>query len=494
MLLLQQLTPISIAYDPSVDLHIRLDGRGTLTGQTYQQIRHGVLTGRLRAGEALPPTRVLAARLGVSRNTVAAAYDRLVAEGFLTTRTGAGTFVGSLQLPSPSQSDVAESGVEARVPAARPLWAEIPEPPDLSARPMFDFRVGMPDARLFPYSTWRRLLGRQLRASAVGTGMPCPPAGHPGLRAAIARHLVVSRGVHAAAEDVLVTCGAQQAFDLIGRVLLEPGSCVAVEEPGYIPPRLVWQSLGARVVGVPVDGDGLVVEALPSNARWVSVTPSHQLPTGVAMSLRRRMALLSWARRHDATIVEDDYDTEFRYTNQPLEPLQTLSREDRVIYVGSFSKTLLPTLRVGYLITPPSLRHALRAAKFVADWHTTLPTQAALAEFIDEGGLARHVRRVRRTYRQRHDRIAESLAGPLSAWLDLVPSPAGLHISAFLKDTSTDIPSLLARTAAAGVGVFDFSSVSAGSTRPGFVFGYGAISTDRVDEGLRRIQECLQAT
>lgn len=475
-----------------MDLHIRLDGHGTLTSQTYQQIRDGVLSGRLRAGEALPPTRVLAARLGVSRNTVAAAYDRLVAEGFLTTKAGAGTFVGSLPLPSPGRPEAAESGATTRTVAARPVWADIPEPPDLSARPAFDFRIGMPDARLFPYATWRRLLGQQLRASAVGTGMPCPPAGHPGLRAAIARHLVVSRGVHAAAEDVVVTCGAQQAFDLIGRVLLEPASCVAIEEPGYVPPRLAWQSQGARVVGVPVDGEGLVVDALPSDARLVYVTPSHQLPTGVVMSLRRRMALLSWARRHDATIVEDDYDTEFRYTNQPLEPLQPVSEGDRVIYVGSFSKTLLPTLRVGYLITPPSLRHALRAAKFVTDWHTSLPTQAALADFIDQGGLARHVRRVRRAYRQRHDRIAESLAGPLSRWLDLVPSQAGLHIGAFLKDTNTDISGLLAQADAAGVGVFDFSRVSAGSTRPGLVFGYGAISTDRVGEGLRRVERCLQ--
>lgn len=476
-----------------MDLHIRLDGRGTLTGQTYQQIRDGVLSGRLRAGEALPPTRVLAARLGVSRNTVAAAYDRLVAEGFLITRTGAGTFVGSLPLQGPGQREALESGLEASGVAARPVWDEIPEPPDLSDRPAYDFRVGMPDARLFPYATWRRLLGQQLRASAVGTGMPCPPAGHAGLRAAIARHLVVSRGVHAAAEDVLVTCGAQQAFDLIGRVLLEPGSCVAIEDPGYIPPRLVWRSLGARVVAVPVDGDGLVVDALPSDARLVYVTPSHQMPTGVAMSLRRRMALLSWARRHGATIVEDDYDTEFRYTNQPLEPLRTLSTEDRVVYVGSFSKTLLPTLRVGYLITPPSLRHAFRAAKFVTDWHTSLPTQAALAEFIDQGGLARHLRRVRRTYRHRHDRVAEWLAGPLSGWLELVPSQAGLHIGAFLKDTGTDVAGLVARAEAAGVGVFDFSLVSAGvSTRSGIVFGYGAIDIERVDEGLRRLQECLQ--
>jgi GntR family transcriptional regulator/MocR family aminotransferase len=471
-----------------VDLHVGLDGQGNLAGQIYRQVREGALTGRLRPGEALPPSRELATRLRVSRNTVVAAYDRLVAEGFLTTRVGAGTFVSDV----PMSAGMSRSGdVAAGALRARPVWATIPVPGDLSGTPAFDFRAGVPDARLFPYATWRRLLGKQLRAYAVGTGMPCAPAGHRGLRSAIARHLNVSRAVETDPDGVLVSSGIQQALDLAGRVLLEPGSTVAIEEPGYLSPSLVWRSLGARVVGVPVDREGLVVDALPADARLVYVTASHQLPTGVAMSLRRRMALLSWAHRHDAAVVEDDYDSEFRYSDQALEPLQSLDRHGRVLYVGSFSKTLLPTLRIGYLVAPPSLRRALEAAKFVTDWHTGLPVQAALAEFIETGGLTAHLRRVRREYRRRHDRIVTALAGPLSRWLDPIPSAAGLHVSAYLKRRA-DLPDFLARTAAADVALFDFSKIATGSANSsGVVFGYGAIPTERVEEGLRRIHDCL---
>ena len=474
-----------------MDLHITIDAQVNLAEQIYQQIHDAVLGGVLRTGEALPPTRVLALRLGVSRNTVATAYDRLFAEGFLTTRRGAGTFVRGLTSADHEGAIAHESAGDHGPLRPRPVWDHLPEPIDLSTSFTFDFRVGVPDARLFPYATWRTLIGRQLRASAVGTGMPCPPAGHADLRAAIVRHLRVSRGVRADPDDVLVTSGFQQAFDLISRVLLEPGMSVATEEPGYAPPRLAWRSHGAKVFGVPVDVEGLVVDALPDHARLVYVTPSHQFPTGVAMSLRRRVALLAWARRHNAAIVEDDYDSEFRYTNQPLEPLHRLDHDGHVLYVGSFSKILLPTLRLGYIIAPPSLGHALRAAKHIADWHTNLPIQAALAEFIDTGGLARHVRRVRREYRQRHHRIAEALAGPLSAWLDFIPSAAGLHLGAYAK-AGTDTAELLTRAKAAGVGLLDFSIVSGAST-PGIAFGYGAIATDRVDEGLRRLQESLQA-
>jgi GntR family transcriptional regulator/MocR family aminotransferase len=501
-----------------VDLHVSFAGRTNLAGQIYQQIRAAVLDGRLRPGETLPPSRELARRLTVSRNTVGLAYDRLAAEGFVTTRTGAGTYVSALLTPGspagdvdgaarPTSADWADSDRLHRPGGslrARPMWTDIPLPPDLSAIPAFDFRVGVPDVRMFPYATWRRHVGEQLRASAVGNGMAGHPAGHLGLRTAIARHIGVSRAVHAAPEDVLVTTGIQQAIDLVGRVLLEPGACVAMEEPGYIPPRLLFESLGARIVGIPVDGEGLIVDALPADARVVYVTPSHQFPTGVAMSLRRRMALLAWADRHDAAVVEDDYDSEFRYAGQPLEPLQSLDRSGRVVYVGSFSKVMLPTLRLGFLVAPASLRHALQAAKFVTDWHTSLPTQAALAEFIDDGGLARHIRRMRNEYRVRHERIATELDGPLARWLEPIPSAAGLHLSAYLKDGATeDLRRLVARTKAEGIELYDLNQrptlVPAGvlsrqwPARPVLLLGYGGIPTSRLDEGLRRLRGCLEA-
>src|SRR6266545_7457567 len=279
---------------------------------------------------------------------------RRVAE--LTSRigkVGAGTFVSTAIPQQPS--DRADSDSAAGLLQPRAVWDTIPEPPNLAAvEPPFDFRPGMPDARMFPYETWRRLASRELRAAAVGTGAYGDPAGHAGLRAAIARHIGISRGVRADADNLIITNGIQQALDLIGRVLLDLGACVAVEDPGYPPPRALLASLGARVVPVPVDDDGLVVEALPDDARLVYCSPSHQFPLGMAMSLRRRMALLAWAARRGVAIVEDDYDSEFRFAGHPIEPLHSLDRDGRVIYVGSFSKSLLPSLRLGFLVAPPS--------------------------------------------------------------------------------------------------------------------------------------------
>jgi GntR family transcriptional regulator/MocR family aminotransferase len=358
----------------------------------------------------------------------------------------------------------------------------------------FDFRTGIPDATLFPYQSWRRLLARQLRPAAVGSGAYGDPAGHAGLRLAIARHIGLARGVQAGAEVVVVTNGTQQAVDLVARVLLAPGDRVAVESPGYGPPRRLLASLGAEVVGVPVDDHGLVVEAVPPRTRLVYVTPSHQFPLGTAMSLPRRLALLAWAERHDAAVVEDDYDSEFRYGGRPIEPLQTLDPSGRVIYVGSFSKTLLATLRLGFLVAPASLVAAVRNAKFLADWHTPLPTQAALADFIDQGLFARHLRRMRAVYQQRHEQIVESLADRFADHLKLVPSSAGLHVTATAPtSTPEELQAVLDRASAASVALqplsmFDHSPPS----QPGIVVGYGAIATADIEEGLGLLRRCFE--
>jgi len=470
-----------------MEVAIRLDRSAGLHGQICRQLRDAVLDGRLRPGEVLPSSRELAGQLRVSRNTVTAAYERLIAEGYLTGRAGAGTFVNARPEGEPAVPQLSHG-----VLTPRAMWEPMPVPPDYGNAPEFDFRIGAPDARLFPYAAWRRLLSNQFRSSAVGTGMPVEPAGHLGLRAAIARHLRTARTIETQPRDVLVTSGVQQALDLIGRVLLEPGATAAVEEPGYVPPRLVWESQGARVIGVPVDEQGLIVDALPPGARLVYVTPSHQYPTGVALSLRRRVELLAWAQRHDAAIIEDDYDSEFRYTEQQLEPLHSLDRSGRVLYVGSFSKVLLPTLRLGFLIHPPSLRHALHAAKFVTDWHTSLPIQAAMADFVEQGLFGRHLRRVRRVYRRRHERIAAALAGPLSKHLAVVPSAAGLHLSATVRATAA--ADAIDRAQASGVGVATYPEVAtAAPDSPGVVFGYGMIDVRRIDEGLARLHQYLGA-
>ncbi|WP_326819496.1 MocR-like pyridoxine biosynthesis transcription factor PdxR [Streptosporangium sp. NBC_01756] len=483
-----------------MEFHVSLDGRHDLSGQIYRQIRTAILDGRLQPGEPLPPTRELARRLEVSRNTVGVAYDRLTGEGFLASRVGAGTYVDALAGRSrhPGRG-VTEEGSGRQEPspgqALRPRagWDDVPRPPAPTAEPAYDFRAGIPDARLFPFESWRRLMSRELRPSAVRTAMYGEPAGHLGLRTAIARHIGVSRAVRTGADDLVITNGAQQAIDLIGRVLLEPGDCVAVEEPGYPPPRQLLRSLGARVVPVPVDAEGLVVEALPDEARMVYVSPSHQFPLGMPMSLSRRIALLSWAERRGAAVVEDDYDSEFRFGGRPLDTLKSLDAGGHVIYVGTFSKTMLPTLRLGFLVAPPPLRQALRAAKYLSDWHASLPAQAALARFVDEGLFVRHIRRMRNEYQDRHRRITDLLTRQ-DGWLRPIPSTAGIHLSALLPEAEPlETATLLRRLRAAGVAAYPLSRFYAGRPdRTGLVLGYGAIPPERIEDGLRLLRRCLE--
>jgi GntR family transcriptional regulator / MocR family aminotransferase len=484
-----------------VDVHITLGGRGDLAAQIYRQLLDAILDGRLRVGERLPPTRVLAGQLAVSRNTVSIAYERLGAEGYLSGRVGAGTYISAPTAvvrrarPRPARSAAPDPERPAAGVRPRRQWASLPLAGTAPAvTPQFDFSVGVPDRALFPFETWRRLIGRELRPTAIGSVDYADPAGHAGLRAAIARHYGVSRAVHASGDDVLVTHGAQQALDLIGRVLIEPGSCVAVEEPGYPPVRHLFQSLGARVVGVPVDASGLVVDALPRGARLVYVTPSHQFPLGSAMSLARRTALLSWAHDHGAIIIEDDYDSEFRFSERPLEPLQSIDQSGRVIYVGTFSKTLLPVLRLGFLIAPPSLLPALRTAKQLTDWHVDVISQATLAHFIDEGLLARHIRRAARQYAARHHLVVGWLRDEMADLLDLVPSTAGLHVCARLAaGAAVDVETAVRRAASVGVSVRSLAAYYAEAPgSQGLVLGYGAIPADRIAAGIAHLTAALR--
>jgi GntR family transcriptional regulator / MocR family aminotransferase len=471
-----------------MELHVSLIGRHDLAGEIYRQLRASIFDGRLRQGERLPPSRELAAGLCVSRTTVSVAYDRLVSEGFATSRVGAGTFVNGHCEP--------RRGELKRPPGVlrpRPFWDEVKLPRGVWRPAEFDLRSGIPDAQLFPYEKWRRLTARELRAPAVGHGEYADPAGHRGLRDAIARHIGIARGVVALGDDVVVTNGTQQAVDIIARVLLAPGDRVAVEDPGYGPPRQLFATLGARVAGVPVDAEGLIVDAIPRDTRLVYVTPSHQYPLGMSMSLARRMALLAWAEQHDAAIIEDDYDSEFRFVGRPIEPLQTLDRAGRVIYIGSFSKTMLATLRLGFLVAPASVSHAIQAAKFLTDWHTALPTQAALARFIDGGWFARHVRRMREVYRARHERVVRTLTTLFADDLEVVASSVGMHVCAIARKATVDqIKAVVGRASAAGVACHPLSMFAAGGLpRAGLVLGYGAIATEDIDEALRRLRSCF---
>jgi GntR family transcriptional regulator / MocR family aminotransferase len=473
-----------------MDLHVRLEGRRGLSQQIHRQVRAAILDGRLRRGDQLPPSCELAPRLGVARNTVAIAYAWLGAEGLVSGRAGAGSFVAG--------GPAAVRPRRATAPAAivpRRLWARLDDPTPVLEDSPFNFRVGVSDPALFPYDTWRRLMSRQLRPRVLSAAYG-DAAGHPALRAAAARHAYASRGLGAEADDVLVTQGAQHALDVIGRVLLEPGARVAVEDPGYPAARVLFESLGAAVVGVPVDAEGLDVGALPADAKLVYVTPSHQFPLGVTMSHARRLALLEWANRRNAVVIEDDYDSEFRFGGRPLETLHALDRSGRVVYVGTFSKVLLPALRLGFAVAPFSLRRALAAAVRVSSAYAHWPAQGALAAFLDGGLLARHVRRARRSYAARHLLVAGALTGDLSRWLELIPSSTGLHLCGKLR-APWGVGSegeVWSRARAQGVRFDRLSRFAcARPGRAGVVLGYGAIAEGRIDEGLSRLQGCLAA-
>lgn len=471
-------------------LHISLIGRKDLSGEIYRQIRRAILAGRLRPGDRLPPSRELARELAVSRMTVIVAYERLDSEGFITSRLGAGTFVSGLVSGGESPPTRRRSRGALR---PRAIWDSISLATAFDYPAEFDFRTGIPDASLFPHEAWRRLVARALRSSEVATGAYGHPAGHYGLRAAIARHLAISRGVRASAEDITITSGTQQALDVLARTLLAPGEKIAVEDPGYGPPNRLFQALGLRVIGIPVDRNGLVVDALPRDVRAVYVTPSHQYPLGVAMTPLRRQALLTWADRNNAAIIEDDYDSEFKFAERPLDSLQALDTKGRVIYVGSFSKTLLPALRLGFLIAPRSLQSALHKAKFVSDWHTPTLAQAALAHFIEDGEFARHIRKANKVYRERHKMLANAITCDFNDHLELIPSSTGLHLAALARTASAEqLTAVFRRAIDVGVVFHRLSVLAVCDPGPvGVVLGYGAIATGQIQEGLRRLRKCF---
>ncbi|HMN78485.1 MAG TPA: PLP-dependent aminotransferase family protein [Burkholderiaceae bacterium] len=471
--------------------HVSLVGRKDLTGEIYRQIRRAILDRRLRPGDPLPPGRELARALVVSRTTITVAYERLAAEGFVTSRQGSGTFVS--ESVTPTERD--KAGYRSSGPLrARPIWEAMNPPPTFEPA-RFDFRSGLCDASLFPHSSWRRSVTRALRSGETTAGVYEHPAGHHDLRVAIARHIGISRGIRTSADDIIVTNGTQQALDVLARVLLAPGDGIAVEDPSYGHPTRLFRALGIRVVGVPVDRQGLVVDALPRGIRAVYVTPSHQFPLSVTMTLPRRQALLAWAERNNAAIIEDDYDSEFRFGDRPLEPLQTLDSNGRVVYVGSFSKTMLPTLRLGFLVAPPSLRAALHKSKFACDWHSSTLAQAALARFIDDGSFARHIRRMGAIYRERHQILAAAISRDFAEHLEFIPSTTGLHLTALARRMSVDQIAEVARRAAdrgVAVQLLSWFAVSA-LPRAGIMLGYGAIPTADIEEGLRLLRASFDA-
>jgi GntR family transcriptional regulator/MocR family aminotransferase len=474
--------------DPNLVLDLQLAQRGSrhVLKSLHAGLRAAILDGRLAGGLRLPATRELAAALGVSRNTAVAAYDLLASEGYVEARGSAGTRVATLR-PRRARRGAAERAI---APWANPAWAGVatmPTAPD-DATPRWSFRTGVPDIAAFPFDVFRRLAGRALRTFArepVGYGAP---EGSARLRAAIAGHVSSSRAVACSADDIVVTCGAQQAFDLLARVLVTPGrTTVALEDPGYPPLRVAMAAAGARLAPVPVDDAGLQVERLPSDARIVCVTPSHQFPLGVAMSAARRAALLDFARARSAVVIEDDYDGEFRFASRPLDALKTLDEDGRVFYVGTFSKSMFPALRIGYLVAPAWARGALIAAKQASDWHCNVLVQDTLAHFIEQSHLLRHVRRMRAEYTRRRDALAQAIERQLGTRLELLPAIAGLHLAARAREDA-DFDAVLVAARRSGVGVESLHRYALRDDAPaGLVFGFGATELATIAEAIRRL-------
>ncbi len=475
-----------------MDLHIVIDRDQPLGEQLLRQLRALIRSGRLATGAQLPPTRLLAEQLRLARQTVAEAYERLTLEQLIEARPGRGSFVcapPATEAERPAPAAVRLASAE-RIAAFQALPVPLLRFAD-NPLARWDFIGGSPEPALFPHEDWRRHLHAAQRQMGQG-GAHAPPAGLDALREAIAEHLAYARGVHCTAADVIVTQGAQQAFDLLVRVLVGPGEVAAMESPGYPPITGLLRAQGARIAAVPVDEQGLVVEQLPGDARLVYTTPAHQFPLGVAMSAARRRALLAWAARTGAVVVEDDYDSEFRFEGQPRDSLQGLDTDGRVASVGSFSKTLAPSLRLGYVIAPPALREALLHAKHLADAHGPSLLQSALARFMAEGAYRRHLRRCVTAYGHRRERLMRGFSGSLSRWLHLLPAEAGFHQAALLAPgLALDATQLAALARRVDVGLYPLQAFGAG--RDGLLMGFGRVDPEGIDAALARVAELLEA-
>ena len=458
----------------------------------HAELRGAILEGRLLGGLRLPASRALAQALGVSRNTVVAVYELLLSEGYVVSRTGAGTFVAKGLAARRPAGAPAGAGPDARW--LHPAWRTPLKPRRLPMPGVrHDLRLGTPDTSRFPFDVWGRLCGQALRGLVRVPASDGEPGGRRALREAIAAHVSYTRAVACGPDDIVVTVGAQQAFDLLARVLTKEHGVVALEDPGYQQTRIAFERAGARLALVPVDEAGLAVDLIPDQAAVICVTPSHQFPLGVVMSADRRQALLAHAARTGALIVEDDYDSEFRFAGRPLDALQTLDREGRVFYVGTFGKSMFPAVRLGFIVAPPWARPALISARQVADGHGPALEQDALAAFISQGHLARHVRTMQRVYDERRRALLTALEARAADLLQPLPALAGLHLSAVLK-RPIDAAVVAARAAERGLAVNSLTRRSPGAPPiDAIALGYGQIGVEAVDDAIRTLAEAVAA-
>ena len=469
-----------------------LNRQEPLSRQIYLWFRQAILRRVMSNAERLPSTRELAEQLHVSRTVVVLAYEQLLAEGFVVGRGGSGTYVADVL--AAGRTGTRTSRVKVRLSrygraagaAAKANFLGKPSP-----RARYDFAYGRSDVEVFPFEMWRRMLLRHARRTSVRALDYGPTGGSVALREAISVHLRRTRAVLCDPSQVIVVSGSQQALDLVARVLIERGDRIAVEDPCYQGTREVLRASGARLLAVAVDRDGLNPGRLPEGTRMVFVTPSHQFPTGAILSLPRRLQLVDWARRVDALVVEDDYDGEYRYEDQSLQSLQGLDAEGRVIYIGTFSRTVFSSLRIGYLVVPKPLISVFTSAKWLCDRHTATLEQETLAEFITSGLYERHLRRVRRRNAARREALRESIGKYLGDRVEVTGFGAGAHVALWpaARVSETDV---IAAAAKLGVAVYGISRYFLSAPpRKGFMLGYSRMTENDIREGVRRLSAVL---
>ena len=468
--------------------------------QLYHTLRQAILGGQLSAGTQLPPTRVLATELAVSRTTIVTAFEQLFAEGYLQAHVGSGTFVASA-LPEEmlhvhaQQAPLQEREKLPRLSQRIQQMMHSPLVPHFHAPPIRAFLPGLPALDAFPFEVWSKLAARRYQHPPFELLAYGDPAGYRPLRDAIAQYLTSSRAVRCQPEQVLIVSGTQQAIDLTARTLLDEGDVVWVEDPGYPRARGILLGAGARVVPLPLDQEGLNIDAgkrLSEKVHMAYVTPSHQYPMGITMSLARRLALLDWAQHAGAWILEDDYDSEFRYCGRPLASLQGLDTYGRVIYMGSFSKVLFPALRLGYLVLPPELVEPFLALRALCGRSAPTFEQAIVADFITEGHFLRHIRRMRTLYAHRQRILIEVMRQELHGAIELEAHEAGMHLIGWLPHRLDDrlVSHLVAQQ---GVDVQALSACSEQKPeRPGLLLGYAGVNEQEIREGVKHVARVVE--
>ncbi len=486
----------STAVDPVISVDRR--AKQPLHRQIYHAYRSAILRGELRGAQQVPSTRLLARELGISRIPVISAYEELLSEGYFESRTGAGTFVSRSLPETLAASDAGAARPQAPPSRARPISKRGTVVTPIDRSPWIigkgAFSIGQPAYDQFPVHIWSRLVGRHgrnLRTASLHYGLT---AGRPDLRTSIAAYLRSARAVHCEPEQIVIVSGSQQAVQIAALALLDPGERVWMEDPGYWLAQRAFKLAEARIVPVPVDEEGIDVAAgmrLARKARLAFVTPSHQFPLGSTMSLSRRLQLLDWARTNGSWIIEDDYDSEYRFESRPIASLQGLDTDARVIYVGTFSKVLFPALRTGYLVVPPDLLERFIAVRQTIDVTQSDLIQSVLAEFIDEGHFVRHIRRMRSLYGERRAVLETSLRKAFGDELEILGAQSGMHLTVKLPKGMRD-RDIAARAAARNVWVWPLSPYFLGTRSfQGLMLGFGNVPTQEIPRAVRVLQEVI---